>query len=357
MIAPPNSPISPTPETPPEEIQAVAEELIAALNEVDEKPRRQIRLIVEYCGATFARDILHETLEVEASGGLMLPDDSRRRTIGGVYFYLARHRMTNQLQHRIFPFNIRKPRENIMPAPPQPVLKWDEREALLKPLLQSSGEVKTVKVMLTGRPGLIETRKDVVITTMTHDGRFPTMPRGVPLPPEEPTQYTVYISAKQWKRVEQPITNPDDYLIIEGLCAFDPVINGIAVFVHSITTQQLEKKKRLKADDSETDGESTAEHSTKALPPALKHSRIAETLQTVAEREAPAVQIALPSNMPVEEAEKLHGLHASARTYRQKIADLESKPEGQRFGLEMTRKLLKKVEEDIAAIEKRYADQ
>ena len=356
MISPPSVPVPPTPNASPEENEALVNELIAILKEVEEKPCRQIRLIVEYCGAAFAREILQATLETEANGGMMLPDETRRRTIGGVYFYLARHKMTNQLQKRIFPFNVRKPRVDIMPAPPQPPLKWNERKKILNALLESHGEVKNVKVILTGRPGTIETRKDLVITTMTHDGRFPTLPRGVPTPPEEATRYTVYISAKQWKRVEQPITHPDDYLIIEGVCAFDPAINGIAVFANSVTTQQLEKKRRAKADSEVPEDNDAAAPPPSPRPPVLmnKPSRIAETLQTVAETATPPAQIPIPTGMPAEESEKLLGLHASARAYRQKITDLENKPEGQRFGLEMTRKLLKKVEDDIVAIEKHY---
>ena len=39
----------------------------------------------------------------------------------------------------------------------------------------------------------------------------------------------------------------------------------------------------------------------------------------------------------------------------QKLAVIEAKPAGQQFGLEMTQKLLKNVEEEISTLEAQYA--
>jgi hypothetical protein len=59
-------------------------------------------------------------------------------------------------------------------------------------------------------------------------------------------------------------------------------------------------------------------------------------------------------NAPHDVTQKLTELYASASLFRQKIATIQSKPPGQQFGLEMTQKLLKNVEDEIAAIEKKY---
>jgi hypothetical protein len=85
-----------------------------------------------------------------------------------------------------------------------------------------------------------------------------------------------------------------------------------------------------------------------------KKSRIAEALAALpAQSVAPAVQT--PSGFPPDAAQKLNELYASASLYRQKMATLQAKPAGQQFGLEMTQKLLKNVEDEIAALEKKYA--
>jgi hypothetical protein len=59
--------------------------------------------------------------------------------------------------------------------------------------------------------------------------------------------YTVYIGAKQWKNVAQAIQNPEDRLIVEGFAAFDPGLEGMAVFATNTTTTLLQQQKRQPA--------------------------------------------------------------------------------------------------------------
>jgi len=194
-----------------------------------------------------------------------------------------------------------------------------------------------VKITLIGRPGKIETRKDVVITTMSHSSGAPTFPRGVPHPPETPTIYTVYIGAKQWKQVESALKeNPDDLLIVEGMCAFDPELQAVAVYTTKAMTKESEAKKRR-----EVNGKQDA-------APAKAPRAQAVTLP-------PAPPLDIPESVPEKVAQKLRELHAAAELYRQKIATIETKPAGQQFGLEMTQKLLKNVEEEISALQAQYA--
>ena len=47
--------------------------------------------------------LLQETLAIEDAGGMMLGDGSRRRTPGGVFFFLARKAMTGAQRQRVFP--------------------------------------------------------------------------------------------------------------------------------------------------------------------------------------------------------------------------------------------------------------
>src|ERR1700694_152526 len=51
--------------------------------------RAQIKRIVQVLGRSQALALLEETLRVEENGGIMVPDGSRRRTPGGVFFHLA----------------------------------------------------------------------------------------------------------------------------------------------------------------------------------------------------------------------------------------------------------------------------
>src|SRR5260370_149327 len=73
------------------------------LGETEDTPRAQIRRAVKILGAEQTLIYLRETLEIEAGEGLMLPDGSRRRTPGGVFFHLLRTRTAKAYRKHIFP--------------------------------------------------------------------------------------------------------------------------------------------------------------------------------------------------------------------------------------------------------------
>jgi len=80
----------------------VVDEIVAALGETDEVPLRQIEAIVRLCGSGFAQAILVEALDVDAAEGLMTTDGAHRRTKGGVFFYLARYRMSAPVRRIVY---------------------------------------------------------------------------------------------------------------------------------------------------------------------------------------------------------------------------------------------------------------
>lgn len=77
------------------------------LEETDAEPIDSIRRIVQRLGVDFANDVLAETQRIEAAGGLLTQKRDRRRSPGGVFFYIARQRMIANGQradlHAIFP--------------------------------------------------------------------------------------------------------------------------------------------------------------------------------------------------------------------------------------------------------------
>lgn len=98
----PAKPNYPLPKATQEQKDA-AKEIAEALGETEEAPCRQILRLVRVCSSGFGRAILADALALEASGGLMVLDGTRRRTQGGVFFYLARGRMSYDSQGAIFP--------------------------------------------------------------------------------------------------------------------------------------------------------------------------------------------------------------------------------------------------------------
>ena len=278
----------------------------------------------------FARDVLRDTEKVMALGGMLTLEGDRMRTKGGVFFYLARGRMSDETRQIIFPpRTVRNKRKEDRASAGLPPFDWPKRKEVIQPLLAKLGEVETVRITLIGRPGEIETRKELIVTTMTHNFSPPTLPRGVPDLPETPTIYTVYISARQWRKVEKEVLgSPDVKMVVEGICAFDPELETISVHALQITTRSGEPEK-----------------------PAAKKATKKEKPEPPAE---PVTAAPAPPDTSATSdiSRKLSELNAAADLYRQKIAALEAKPAEERFGLEMTQKLLKNVEGEIAALEK-----
>ena len=73
------------------------------LKETDPGALAQIVRIVERMRDEFVATALADTLRVEAEGGLLTEDKQRRRTPGGVFFYLVRGRITAEDRKVLFP--------------------------------------------------------------------------------------------------------------------------------------------------------------------------------------------------------------------------------------------------------------
>ena len=358
---------------PSAEVQEYAKELAELLGETELVPVKQVKRIVYICGVDFAREIYNATMEIEDQGGIMLPDNSRRRTKGGVFFYLTRTKLNEELREKIFPnFKYAKGAKQKVPLG-VPLMTWDERLALIQSLQTEQGEIKSMKVILTGRPGRIEKRPEVVITTMSDIALVQNLPRGVPTPPVTPIVYAVYMSPTQWERVEASLADPADTMMVDGVCVFDSETNGMAVLATSVRSEFKEAKMReeqMAANAKEKATKSTAPKAAKAstvatgeanpvakaTAPAQPQNNSAKKSRIADIQPEPVAKAAVPlnPNLPVEAARKLNELQASASLFRQKVANLQGKPAGQQFGLEMTQKLLKNVEDEIAALQKKY---
>ncbi len=74
-------------------IEAFAMRVAEKLGESDDMPLGQLRKLTELCGEDFINKVLRKTAEVEAKGGLLTHDGTRRRSVGGTFFFLAKRRM------------------------------------------------------------------------------------------------------------------------------------------------------------------------------------------------------------------------------------------------------------------------
>ena len=77
-------------------------QIATTLGETESVPLMHIRRIIQTLGPERALQLLEQAQTVEAQGGLMLFDGSRRRTLGGVFFRLVREQTTPAERSRIW---------------------------------------------------------------------------------------------------------------------------------------------------------------------------------------------------------------------------------------------------------------
>jgi hypothetical protein len=207
---------------PSNETKALAATIAAQLGETEPTPLGEIQRIVHRLGAETALAFLAETQQLEAQGGLLLPDGSRRRTPGGVFFYLVKQRISKKERLKIF---------YPLGQPPQAEPAYVD------------GEVRKVKLTVVGRPEHTVEQAGYIRTTLQLR-RAPALPKGLPAFPEQPTSYTLYIAAKQWRRVAEALQDPEDVLVVEGVPTSDAQQPGIVVYVTMATTKKLQAAKR-----------------------------------------------------------------------------------------------------------------
>jgi hypothetical protein len=195
-------------------------------------------------------------LEVEANGGMLVPDGSRKRTLGGIFFYLVRTQVSDAEAVAINVMwrskqkrkKLARPHDGqIAPTtpipPPLPPFVWDEAQPIMAELTAHPGDASTVKVTVIGRPNQVVERQGVVILAL-RSTKAPTLPKGLPPLPATPTNYMIFIQQKQWNKVRDAMQQPDDALIVEGYPVHEPRFAGITVYATHVTTKVLQAAKR-----------------------------------------------------------------------------------------------------------------
>ena len=219
------------------------DQLAAVLQEPNVELLRQVLVVL---GPDHTAQLLAQTLEVEAAGGLMVRNGTRRRTPGGVFLHLVRQQVTRSQREYLFPRAAPQPPQGQAPPQAQPqALTWDAVPPIIETLAtHPAGEARTMKVTLIGRPGKVEARGQAVVFRM--QGKPPgSFPRGLPpVPADPPMTWTVMVALRQWNRVKDSLAaNQDDQLIIEGY----PLMQGsehvlLAQSCTSVALQRAQKQ-------------------------------------------------------------------------------------------------------------------
>ena len=209
-----------------------------ALGEIKQVARGKIAHISCVCGMDWAWRLVCEAIEIEENGGMPVVNGSRNRTLGGIWFHLAKNGMTDDEHTAVYGRTYRPI------VPPMLMPLWEERGSLiLEATTQQVGSIPEVKINIIGQPGKIIEKPTFTMLLLVDRGPMPVLPKGMPVPSALPkTAYVVYVAAKQWEKVKEPIKNTDTLLFIDGVPCFDETYKTIAVFTTHITTMTKVKK-------------------------------------------------------------------------------------------------------------------
>jgi hypothetical protein len=237
----------------PNLITSTATAIAAQLGETHAGARATIWRTVRTLGPERAQAFVAQAQEVEANGGMLIPDGSRRRTLGGIFFYLVRTQVSDaeavainamwRSKHKRKKLARVQEGEVAPTTTPLPPFVWDEAAPIITELTTNIGEARTVKVTVIGRPNQIVERQGVIILAL-RSTKPPTLPKGLPPLPATPTSYMIFVQQKQWNKVREAMQQPDDALIVEGYPVHEPRFAGITVYATQVTTKTLQAAKR-----------------------------------------------------------------------------------------------------------------
>jgi hypothetical protein len=228
----------------PEAVSLTAEEIAQLLEESNIfLIKKSIRVI----GGTRVEALLEQTLHIEANGGMLTNDKSRRRTPGGTFFALMRDAVSRRERYRLFSVAPGTPQ-----APVAPCTWEDVRQAINE--LNDTPEEATMKLTVIGRPSATQTKGQTVIFKLK--GKAPgNLPKELPpMPKIPPLTWTVIVGMRQWNKVKASLdAHPDDRLVIDGY----PTQQGdqlilMATNCQSVAMQRAQKDQQRASQETET---------------------------------------------------------------------------------------------------------
>jgi hypothetical protein len=350
---------SPAPELTPEQADALVAEFAAILQENDPQPLGQIRRMVTFIGEGFVRKHLDNALKIEEEGGMMTVEGDRRRTIGGVFFYLVKGDMTLEQRAHVFPGTVYIARKATR------TISWEERMDILEALKNApQGNIRSVQLIIKGKPGEVKITDDTVMLVFhqpIESQPVQPYPRGVPAPPDANLSWVVYAGIRSWEKVAERLEHPKDEIIIDGIPFWDHETQTMAILAIGLTTRELERRQAMRQAGKQKPGDKPRGGPRPGGPrgprpggpggfaprpprPNLPPPDVPESMNPL----GMDVDVRPISSGPIDPNEKLVQLEQAADTLRERIAAKEAK--GVKASMEQ--KLLQTTEKQIEALRK-----
>lgn len=221
-------------------IQVIVEDIAQQLEETNPTALEQIGLLIKVIGAERCYRYLELAREIHERGGLKTADGSRARTFGGVFFFVCRGRMNMPEHQKVWPNTTHPHQKNFVMRP-----TWEEIAEAAAEVKNEPGEARTAKLVMVARPGKVIPKGDVVMMTITYEA-VPQLHKEFPRFQPTPTIYLVCMTAKQWRKVEQPIRKPEERLVLEGYPRFHPKLKTMYLFATLVSTVSMQQAQRQK---------------------------------------------------------------------------------------------------------------
>lgn len=233
--------------------EALVQEISTALNETN---HLLLQKVIETVGIERTRTFLEKAVELEAGGGLLVRNKSRRRTAGGVFFQLTREGVNADERKLIF--SNQAPHHDPNAPPPPPPAKpptWPQTLGIAVKLLSAAKGEAIVKLTVIGRPKQVAKAQTCIVCMMEGRSAPQGMPKGLPVPPPTTKQnVAVYIAEKQWRKVEASLKeHKDDELIIDGWPYFDPNKQVTVLLAQGVTTKLIQRGRKEKQNSADSD--------------------------------------------------------------------------------------------------------
>lgn len=202
--------------------------------QLNEPNTELIGKIVNAIGIERVSEYLQKTLTIEAEGGMMTRDGERRRTPGGVFFYVVKDNLSKAEQKQIFPkMPGTQPKKKVIQA-----VSWEDAQKIAVAINQTPGKDATVKLTLVGRPKKVAKAGEGAVVVSLQGKPPGALPKGLPVPPETGITWAVFIVNKQWNKVKDSMSqNANDSLIVEGYPLVDK--NGVGIVLATNVKSKL----------------------------------------------------------------------------------------------------------------------
>ncbi|MFN8440356.1 MAG: phosphorylated adapter RNA export RNA-binding domain-containing protein [Caldilineaceae bacterium] len=198
-------------------LQEIAEQL-------HEENIELLKQVVDVLGEERAGEYAQRALATEAEGGLMTADGQRRRTPGGVFFYLVKAEISPEERQQIWTKGSGGGQAQSAIQP----ISWEEAKRLVVAIIQTPGKGANVKLTIVGRPRKVAKAGEGAVVVSLQGKPPGALPKGLPVPPEAGITWAVFIATKQWNKIKESITsNVEDVLIVEGYPMVDK--NGVGI--------------------------------------------------------------------------------------------------------------------------------